>query len=118
MNLLTYIEEGTDTQEVKQFQQQFQLTARDMAFLMVLSRKGYYNLLEQKKLNRQQTERFLSIRQVYEQALETLETLENIHKWMHTYHGYLKHIPFSILDTYIGCTEVKAELVRLDHGVL
>lgn len=118
MDILTHIEEGVSAQVVKQFQQQFQLTAQDMAFLMVLSRKGYYNLLTQKKLNRQQTERFLSIRQVYEQALETLETLENIHKWMHTDHGYLKHVPFSILDTFTGCAEVKAELVRIDHGVL
>ena len=37
---------------------------------------------------------------------------------MHTYHGYLKRIPFEVLDTYAGCTEVKAELIRLDHGIV
>ncbi len=116
--MLTHIEEGVSRQQLREFQQKFNLAAKDMAFLMAMSRKGYYNVLAQDKLNRQQTERFLSIRQVYEQALESLETVENIHKWMHTYHGYLKRLPFDILDTFAGCHEVRAELVRLEHGVL
>ena len=118
MTLLTQIEEGISAQRVKEFQQRFQLTVQDMAFLMALSRKGYYNLLDHEKLSRQQSERFLNVQQVYEQALESLETLENIHQWMHTFHGYLERIPFKILDTFTGCTEVKAELIRLEHGVL
>ncbi len=118
MDILTLIEAGISSQQVKDFQQKFALTAQDMAFLMAMSRKGYYNLLEQDKLGRQQTERFLFVQQVYEQALETLESVDNIHKWMHTYHAYLQRIPFDILDTFAGCTEVKAELIRLEHGVL
>jgi uncharacterized protein (DUF2384 family) len=118
MTFLSHIEEGVTTNELRKFQQKFKLPTTDMSFLMVLSRKGYYNLLTQKKLNRQQTERFLAIKEVYEQALETLENVENIHKWMHTYHAYLKRIPFEVLDTYAGCAEVKAELIRLDHGIV
>lgn len=118
MTILIHIEEGISTKELHQFQRDFKLTANDMAFLMVVSRKGYYNLLAQKKLNRQQSERFLAIKEVYEQALETLEKVDNIHKWMHTYHAYLKRIPFEVLDTYAGCTAVKAELIRLDHGIV
>lgn len=37
---------------------------------------------------------------------------------MHTYHAYLKRIPFEVLDTYAGCAAVKAELIRLDHGIV
>jgi uncharacterized protein (DUF2384 family) len=118
MTILSHIEEGVTTNELRQFQQDFKLPATDMSFLMVISRKGYYNLLTQKKLNRQQTERFLAIREVYEQALETLEKVENIHKWMHTYHAYLKRTPFEVMDTYAGCAAVKAELIRLDHGIV
>ncbi len=83
-----------------------------------MSRKGYSNLLAQKKLNRQQSERFLAIKEVYEQTLETLERVENIHKWMHTYHAYLNRILLEVLDTYAGCAEVKAELIRLYHGIV
>jgi uncharacterized protein (DUF2384 family) len=118
MDILTHIEAGISSQQVRDFQQKFDLTAQDMAFLMALSRKGYYNLLEQNKLGRQQTERFLTVEQVYEQALETLESVDNVHKWMHTFHGYLNRVPFEILDTFAGCAEVKAELIRLEHGVL
>ena len=117
MAILSHIEAGITTDEVRQFQQDFRLTATDMSFLMVMSRKGYYNLLAQKKLNRQQTERFLAISEVYAQALETLEKVENIHKWMITNHAYLKRIPFEVMDTYAGCAAVKAELIRLDHGI-
>lgn len=118
MDILTHIEAGVTGEQLRQFQQKFALTAQDMSFLMTLSRKGYYNLLQLEKLGRQQTERFLMVEQVYEQALETLESVDNVHKWMHTYHGYLKRVPFEILDTFAGCAEVKAELIRLDHGVL
>ncbi len=118
MTVLSYIEEGIEVDALRQFQKKYKLTATDMAFLMVVSRKGYYNLLTQKKLNRQQTERFFAIKSVYEQALETLENIENIHKWMHTYHAYLKRVPFEVLDTYVGCAEVKAELIRLEYGVV
>lgn len=118
MTLLTQIEEGVSARQVKDFQQKFQLTVQDMAFLMALSRKGYYNLLEHEKLSRQQSERFLNVQQVYEQALESLESIENIYQWMHTFHGYLERVPFEILDTFTGCAEVKAELIRLEHGVL
>ena len=117
MEVLTRIEEGINAETVQQFQQHFHLTVDDMAFLLVISRKGYYNLLERHKLNKQQSERFLAIKAVYEQAEETLENIANINKWMHTYHAYLERVPFAILDTYIGCSEVKSELIRLDHGV-
>jgi putative toxin-antitoxin system antitoxin component (TIGR02293 family) len=118
MNILRQIEAGVSSEQVRDFQQKFSLPAQDMAFLMTLSRKGYYNLLEQEKLGRHQTERFLRIQQVYEQALETLESVENIHRWMHTYHAYLQRVPYEVLDTFAGCREVEAELIRLDHGVL
>jgi len=118
MDILSHIEKGIKASSVKNFQDKFELTAQDMAFLMTMSRKGYYNLLEQERLGRQQSERFLNVQQVYKQALEALETLDNIHKWMHTFHGYIERVPFEILDTYAGCAEVKAALIRLEHGVL
>ncbi len=118
MDLLSNIDAGVSSQQVRDFQQRFNLKAQDMAFLMALSRKGYYNLLDQHKLGRQMTERFLTVEQVFEQALEALESVDNIHKWMHTFHGYLNRVPFEILDTFTGCAEVKAELIRLEHGVL
>lgn len=118
MEVLSQIEEGIKVEAIQHFQQQFHLTVDDMAFLLVVSRKGYYNLLKQKKLNKQKSERFLMVTAVYEQAETTLESIANIDKWMHTYHAYLERIPFTILDTYVGCNEVRSELIRLDHGVV
>lgn len=118
LHTLNNIEAGVSPTEVKEFQQQFELTAGQMAFLMNISRKGYYNMLTAEKLSRQQSERFLTIRQVYQQALDTLETVENIHKWMNAYHGYLERVPFEILDTYAGCYAVGAELLRFEHGIV
>lgn len=117
MQILAQIEEGVDIEAVQQFQQRFRLTVEDMAFLLVISRKSYYNLLERERLDKQQSERFLAVKSVYEQAEETLESIDNIDQWMHSYHPYLERIPFAILDTYAGCSEVKSELIRLDHGV-
>ena len=118
METLLQIEQGVYSESVQQFQKYFHLTAEDMALLLVLSRKGYYNLLERSKLNKQQSERFLSVKAVYEQALDTLENVDNVKKWMHTYHAYLKRTPFDILDTFIGCEEIRNELVRLEHGIV
>lgn len=117
MEVLAQIEEGIAAKTLQQFQRFFELTADEMAFLLVMSRKGYYNLLERDKLNKQQSERFLAVQAVYEQAMDTLENLDNIRKWMHTHHAYLGRIPFDILDTFIGCDEVRSELIRLDHGI-
>ncbi len=119
-DLLSKIEQGVDIQELKMFQAQYTLTYKQMAHLLAISEKSYYNLLKKEaRLNAHQSGQFLKVVQVFAEGEEALMSREAFLEWMEQPHWYFdQRKPFDLLDNSIGADAVIAELIRTKYGVL
>ena len=120
MNLLEKVETGVSAAEMLAFQQKYGLTHKQMAYLMAVSEKGYYNLLNKNSsLSKYQSGQFLKVAEVFREGEEALMSKEAFLEWLQQPHWYLNHKkPFDLLDTPIGADAVIEELGRAKYGML
>jgi putative toxin-antitoxin system antitoxin component (TIGR02293 family) len=120
MDLLSRLEAGVYTKEVRAFQQEYTLTHKQMAYLLTMSEKGYYNLLNKDSLlSKNQSGQFLKVAEVFKEGEEALMSKEAFLEWLQQPHWYFKHRkPFDLLDTPIGADAVIDELGRAKYGML
>lgn len=120
MDLLSRLEAGVPTAEVRAFQQKYRLTHQQMACLLAMSEKGYYNLLNKDSaVSKTQSGQFLKVAEVFIEGEEALMSKEAFLEWLQQPHWYFKHKkPFDLLDTPIGADAVIEELGRTKYGML
>ncbi len=120
MNLLEKVEAGVPVSEMLTFQQKYGLTHKQMAYLLAVSEKGYYNLLNKDgSLSKYQSGQFLKVAEVFREGEEALMSKEAFLEWLQQPHWYFKHKkPFDLLDTPIGADAVIEELGRAKYGML
>lgn len=121
IDLLAKVEEGVAVEEVRAFQQQYNLTNKQMSFLLAVSTKGYYNLVDPAKnrLDKKLSGQFLKVKEVFREGEEALLSKEALLDWMQQPHWYFSHRkPFDLLDNPIGADAVMDELSRTKYGML
>lgn len=121
IDLLAKIEEGVKVKEVTTFQQQYDLTNKQMSYLLAISPKGYYNLIHPAKgrLDKKLSGQFLKVKEVFQEGEEALLSKEAFLDWAQQPHWYFKQRkPFDLLDTPIGADAVINELGRTKYGML
>jgi putative toxin-antitoxin system antitoxin component (TIGR02293 family) len=120
MNLLEKVEAGVSTSEMSAFQRKYMLTHKQMAYLLAISEKGYYNLLNKDSLlSKNQSGQFLKVVEVFKEGEEALMSKEAFLEWLQQPHWYFKHRkPFDLLDTPIGADAIIEELGRAKYGML
>lgn len=121
IDLLAKVEEGVAVEEVTAFQQQYDLTNKQMTYLLAISSKGYYNLIHPVKgrLDKRLSGQFLKVKEVFQEGEEALMSKEAFLDWMQQSHWYFNHkTPFDLLDTPIGADAVIYELGRTKYGML
>lgn len=120
VNLLEKVEVGVPLDEVKAFQKKYMFTHKQMAYLMAMSEKGYYNLLNKNNsLSRIQSGQFLKVAEVFREGEEALTSKEAFLEWLQQPHWYFNHKkPFDLLDTPIGADAIIEELGRAKYGML
>ena len=112
-------EEGLQTNMVREFEVAYGISKHEMADLMGISEKTYYNLLLKDKLDRERSDRFLFIEKIFEEGEETFVSKQNFNSWLRQPHPSLENQkPIDLLDSLNGAQAVHAEIIRTRHNVL
>jgi putative toxin-antitoxin system antitoxin component (TIGR02293 family) len=112
-------EEGLQTNMVREFEVAYGISKHEMADLMGISEKTYYNLLLKDKLDRERSDRFLFIEKIFEEGEETFIGKQNFNSWLRQPHPSLENQkPIDLLDSLNGAQAVHAEIIRTRHNVL
>ena len=112
-------EEGLQTHMVREFEVAYGISKHEMADLMGISEKTYYNLLLKDKLDRERSDRFLFIEKIFEEGEETFTSKQNFNRWLRLPHPSLgNQKPIDLLDSLNGAQAVHAEIIRTRHNVL
>ena len=121
IELLNKVEKGVEAEEVIAFQQKYNLTNKQMGYLLGVSPKGYHNLIhpENERLDKKLSSQFLKAKEVFQEGEEALMSKEAFLDWAQQPHWYFDHRkPFDLLDNPIGVDAVVNELGRTKYGML
>lgn len=112
-------EKGVSSNVIKEFEETYQISKKQMASLIGVSEKTYYNLMSENKLDKSRSDRFLQVQKVFEEGRYTLMSENNFKEWLHTPQVvFNNHKPFEMLQTFSGLEAVYEELFRIKHGIL
>ncbi len=121
IELLNKVEKGVEIEEVTAFQKKYELTNKQMSYLLSISPKGYSHLVhsEKDRLDKKLSSQFLKAKEVFREGEEALMSKEAFLAWSQQPHWYFDHRkPFDLLDNPIGVDAVVNELGRTKYGML
>lgn len=112
-------EEGIFTSQVREAQVSYGISRQDMAGLLGVSEKTFYNLMGLTKLDADRSDRFLFIEKIFEAGEIALASRENLKSWLNLPHSNLSgKKPIELMETLTGAEAVYAEIIRTQHNVL
>ena len=118
ITILNYKIEPVETSKVNEESVAYGIPKADMADLLGVSEKTFYNLMQKKHLDRERSDRFLFIDHILESGLEAFGSKENLALWMKTPQPMLdNHKPLDMLTTITGANKVLQILGRIKHGI-
>jgi putative toxin-antitoxin system antitoxin component (TIGR02293 family) len=104
---------------VSDFQASYGVNNRDMAGLLKISDKTYYNIMQKDKLSPVQADRLMSIQKIYKEGAHVFMDEESFSKWLDTkQYAFNNQKPKELLGTITGMFEVMDQLGRIKHGIL
>jgi len=106
-------------QVLNDFQVSYGVTNNDMAELMSVSEKTYYNIKQKDKLSPAHADRLLTIQKIYIEGAQVFMTEESFNNWLDTpQYAFDNEKPKEMLSTISGMFEVMNQLGRIKHGIL
>lgn len=115
---MKYDEVTIQSKEVNEAAAEYGMSRQDMASLLGISDKTYYNLMKAGKLDLNQSDRFNFIHDILEEGKHTFNGLANFKDWLHTEQSSLGgHTPLAKMATLVGAQEVLSEMIRTRHGI-
>ncbi|MEQ9466344.1 MAG: DUF2384 domain-containing protein [Ekhidna sp.] len=110
--------ESTSPETVNEAAIAYGMTKDDMAGIMGVSEKTYYNMMQKPTLDRERSDRFQFIRQILESGEEALGSKSNFSAWLKTPQPMLDgYIPLDMMSTITGANRVLQILGRIKHGI-
>ena len=110
---------GLDTTVVKEMEAVYGIPKPQMAHLMGVSEKTYYNAIAKPKLDRDRSDRFLFISKIFDEGENTFGSAANFKTWLYQPHPSLNnHPPIKLMESLNGAQAVHAEIIRTKYGVL
>lgn len=120
-DILTLIERcksGVTRAEVKDLQQQTQLTNEQLAAIIHLTPRALQKYELTDTLRTSVSERAIALAQLYARGFDVFGE-ERFLRWMNREHVALgRKKPIDLLDTHFGITLIGDEIGRIEHGVL
>ena len=114
----SYQIEDQETSRVEEASVSYGIPKNDMASLMGVSEKTYYNIMQKETLDRERSDRFHFIEQILTSGEETFGSKENFSNWMKTSQPTLNHhVPLDMMSTITGANKILQVLGRIKHGI-
>lgn len=111
--------ENVDVSKVEEFEEQYGLSKRQMATLVGVSEKTYYNLLTNNKLDEDRSDRFLYLNKIFEEGKEAFFTEQNLSDWLNAPQPSLDGLrPIEMMSSINGAQAVYHEIGKIKYGVL
>ncbi|WP_425390892.1 antitoxin Xre/MbcA/ParS toxin-binding domain-containing protein [Ekhidna sp.] len=110
--------EVTDSALVKEAAVDYGISRDDMAGLLGVSEKTYYNMMQKNHLDAERSDRFHFIRQILASGEEAFGSKTNLSKWLKTPQSSLDgYTPLNMMSTITGANRVLLVLGRIKHGI-
>lgn len=110
--------EKTDSSLVKEAAIEYEIPREDMAGLLGVSEKTYYNMMQKSYLDDEKSDRFQFIKQILASGEEAFGSKSNLSKWLKTPQSILEgYTPLSMMSTITGANRVLQLLGRIKHGI-
>lgn len=94
------------------------LTRQQMAAMLGVSDKTFYNILKSPGLDPNQADRFTFMKNILDEGSQTFNGVENFRDWLHTSQPTLDgHKPVDMLSSLNGAQEVLAAITRIKYGI-
>jgi len=94
------------------------LTKQQMAGLLGISEKTFYNMMKADTLDAQQSDRFIFINNILQEGRYTFGSTSNFRDWLHTEQPTLGgQAPIDMMASLNGAQEVLSAIVRIRHGI-
>jgi len=112
-------EEGLTSNELNDFEVEYKVSKRQMANLLGVSEKTYYNILSDKSIDSSRSDRFLQVHKVFTEGKEVFMSENNFMDWLQSPQStFGDRKPMNMLQSITGLEAVYSELIRIKHGVL
>jgi putative toxin-antitoxin system antitoxin component (TIGR02293 family) len=97
---------------------EYSLSRQQMAAMLGVSDKTFYNILKSNTLESQQADRFLFMKNILDEGRATFNGPENFRGWLHSEQSVLgSKKPVDLLASLNGAQEVLATITRIKHGI-
>ncbi|SNT26237.1 putative toxin-antitoxin system antitoxin component, TIGR02293 family [Ekhidna lutea] len=104
--------------EVKEAVAAYGFTKDDMAGILGVSEKTYYNMMQKPTLGQEKSDRFHFIQQIFESGEEALGSKNSLSNWLKTPQPMLDgYVPLDMMRTITGSNRVLQILGRIKHGI-
>ena len=111
------IEESTPA-AVKEAAAAYGMTRDEMAGVLGISEKTYYNMMQKSTLDQERSDRFSFIQQILTSGEEAFGSKNNFSQWLKTPQSPLDgYIPLDMMSTITGANRVLQILGRIKHGI-
>ncbi|MEQ9425172.1 MAG: DUF2384 domain-containing protein [Cyclobacteriaceae bacterium] len=115
---MKYIVKDSPPSIVKEAAVTYGFSNSQMAELLGVSDKTYYNMMKSKTLDTNQGDRFNFINDILNEGEEAFGSRENFKDWLHSTQPTLNgHTPIKMMATLTGAQEVLATLTRIKYGI-
>ncbi len=103
---------------VKEAITNYGISRAEMASLLGISEKTFYNMMRSAKLDKNQGDRFIFINKILEEGRITFRGNSNFKDWLKSEQPTLGGFtPIDMMSTINGAQEVQAAIVRIKHGI-
>lgn len=110
--------ENVNADSVSEAAANYGLSKQDMATLLGISDKTYYNMMKSQTLDNGQSDRFNFINDILSEGINTFNGLTNFKDWLHTEQSTLGGVtPLSKMSSLVGAQEILVEMTRIKHGI-
>jgi uncharacterized protein (DUF2384 family) len=94
------------------------ITKQQMAALLGVSEKTFYNLMKADHLDTQQSDRFTFIQNILNEGKYTFGDVTNFRDWLHTEQSIFEGAtPISHMYSLNGAQQVLASMIRIRQGI-
>lgn len=115
---MSYEIEEVETSKVHEEAVAYGIPKSDMAGILGVSEKTFYNIMQKTHLDRERSDRFHFIDQVLQSGKEAFGSEENFSAWMKTSQPTLEgNKPLDMLTSITGANKVLQLLGRIKHGI-
>lgn len=119
LDLIEVVKEGLPIESIAFLQSNFGFTNKEMSHILAISESTYQRRIRAKaKLTPDETEKAISLSEVYEKGMEVFENKEDFDYWLNSLIPALRQQkPIDLLSTMPGRKQVMNVLNALLHGI-